>query len=110
MKSAIIAKQFDIGGRVFSLEGMTEGNVNDTYLAIYRKVFSETRTVIQWINTYVFLEPDKLMKNMHRVTAIVRTMQMSRKADNQRNGSHFLSYIGRSFILYKYFPYLSSVI
>ncbi len=68
MQSALIAKQFAVEGRVFSCEDMKEGNVNDTYLAIYRTVFSESRAVIQRINTYVFKEPDKLMENIHRVT------------------------------------------
>ena len=42
----MIAKLFDIEGRVFFIEGMKEGNVNYSYLAIYRSVFSETRAII----------------------------------------------------------------
>ncbi|MBO7619845.1 MAG: phosphotransferase [Victivallales bacterium] len=81
MKSAFIAKQFDIEGRVFSCEALIEGNVNDTYLAIYRTVFSETRAVIQRINTYVFKEPDKLMENMHRVTEHVHKVYEAEQDD-----------------------------
>ena len=81
MKSAFIARQFDINGRVFSCEGMLEGNVNDTYLAIFRTVFAETRAVIQRINTYVFKEPDKLMENMHRVTEHVHKVYEAEQDD-----------------------------
>ena len=81
MISAIIAKQFDVEGRVFSCEAMVEGNVNDTYLAIYRTVFAETRAVIQRINTYVFREPDKLMENMHRVTEHVHAVYEAEQDD-----------------------------
>ena len=42
MKSALISKQFQIDGRLFDIQGMSFGNVNDTYLAIYWKVFWET--------------------------------------------------------------------
>jgi hypothetical protein len=64
MKSALIAKQFAIDGRLFDIQSMTAGNVNDTYLAIYRTVFSETRAVIQRINTYVFKNPAERMENI----------------------------------------------
>lgn len=71
MKSAFIARQFDIKGRLFTIEPLHSGNVNDTYLAIYRTVFSETRAIIQRINTYVFKRPDELMENIRFVTAHV---------------------------------------
>ncbi len=71
MKSAFVANQFNIEGRLFTIEPLSSGNVNDTYLAIYRTVFSEARIVIQRINTYVFKEPEKLMENIRFVTSHV---------------------------------------
>ena len=68
MLSAIIAQQFNIEGRVFSVEPLGHGNVNDTYIVIYRTVFSEQRIVLQRINTKVFQKPDELMENIHCVT------------------------------------------
>ncbi len=71
MKRAYIAKRFDIEGQLFDVHSMNSGNVNDTYLAIYRTVFSETRAVIQRINTYVFKKPEELMENIRFVTTHV---------------------------------------
>ena len=81
MQSAIIANQFNLEGRVFSVDALCSGNVNDTYLAIYRTVFSEMRTVIQKINTYVFKNPDQLMENMHLVTEHVHKVYEAEQDD-----------------------------
>ena len=84
MKSALIAKQFDIDGRLFDIQAMTAGNVNDTYLAIYRTVFSETRAVIQRINTYVFKNPAELMENIRFVTAHVHQVYENEQDEADR--------------------------
>ena len=84
MKSALIAKQFDIDGRLFDIQSMTAGNVNDTYLAIYRTVFSETRAVIQRINTYVFKNPAELMENIRFVTAHVHQVYENEQDEADR--------------------------
>ena len=68
MISAIIAQQFDIEGYLVSIEPLGSGNVNDTYIAIFRTVFDEHKVVIQRINKTVFTKPEELMQNMHLVT------------------------------------------
>ena len=68
MISAIIAQQFDIEGYLVSVEPLGSGNVNDTYIAIFRTVFDEHKVVIQRINKTVFTKPEELMQNMHLVT------------------------------------------
>ena len=68
MISAIIAQQFDIEGYLVSVEPLGSGNVNDTYIAIFRTVFDEHKVVIQRINKTVFTNPVELMQNMHLVT------------------------------------------
>ena len=45
-----------------------DGNVNDTYLAIFRTTFSEERFILQRINKNVFPNPEFIMENMKRVT------------------------------------------
>ena len=84
MKSALISKQFQIDGRLFDIQGMTSGNVNDTYLAIYRTVFSEARAVIQRINTYVFKNPAELMENIRFVTAHVHQVYENEQDETDR--------------------------
>lgn len=71
MRASIMAQRFQVGGRLVSVEGTGSGNVNDTYLAIFRTVFSEERFILQRINSRVFKEPAKVMANMHYVTSFV---------------------------------------
>ncbi len=68
MKSAKIAREFNVDGWLVSATSLSQGNVNDTYLVIFRTVFSEEKIVLQRINRNVFREPEKLMENMHTVT------------------------------------------
>lgn len=84
MRSAIIAQQFAVDGRVFSVEPLGQGNVNDTYLAIYRTVFSEQRIVLQRINRNVFKDPVKVMENMHAVTEHVHDVYLREQDESDR--------------------------
>ena len=44
------------------------GNVNDTYLAIFRTTFSEERFILQRLNRNVFPSPESVVRNMKVVT------------------------------------------
>ena len=68
MKAALMAQQFDVAGRLVTVESHGDGNVNDTYLAIFRTTFSEERFILQRINTRVFPHPEYIMENMRAVT------------------------------------------
>lgn len=68
MKAALIAQKFDVAGRLVTVEPHGSGNVNDTYIAIFRTTFSEERFVLQKINTRVFPHPKHIMENMRLVT------------------------------------------
>lgn len=68
MRAALIARQFDVPGRLVSVEPYGSGNVNDTYLAIFRTTFSEQRFVVQRIRKSVFPEPEAIMQNMRVLT------------------------------------------
>lgn len=68
MKAALIAPKFDVAGRLVTVEHTGEGNVNDTYLAIFRTTFSEERIILQQINKRVFSRPEYIMENMRVVT------------------------------------------
>lgn len=62
------AEQFDIAGRLVTINAHGSGNVNDTYLAVFRTTFSEERVIIQRINRRVFSHPEWIMANMKVVT------------------------------------------
>jgi Ser/Thr protein kinase RdoA (MazF antagonist) len=68
MKAALIAPKFDVAGRLVTVENTGEGNVNDTYLTVFRTTFSEERFILQRINKRVFPRPEYIMENMRRVT------------------------------------------
>jgi len=68
MKAALMARQFDVAGRLVTVEATGSGNVNDTFTAIFRTTFSEQRFILQQINTRVFPKPEALMENMRIVT------------------------------------------
>lgn len=68
MRPAHIARQFDVQGRLVSVEPYGSGNVNDTYLAIFRTTFSEQRFVLQRIRRAVFPDPAAIMQNMRVLT------------------------------------------
>ncbi len=68
MKAALMAPKFDVAGRLVTVENTGEGNVNDTYLAIFRTTFSEERFILQRINQHVFPKPEYIMENMRVVT------------------------------------------
>lgn len=63
-----IAEQFDVAGQLASMRPTGSGNVNDTYLAVFRTHFSEERIIIQRINNRVFHHPEWIMENMSILT------------------------------------------
>jgi len=68
MKAALMAQQFDVAGRLVTVASTGMGNVNDTYLAIFRTTFSEERFILQRINRRVFPAPEVIMENMRLIT------------------------------------------
>jgi len=68
MKPAKIAEQFKVSGVLASIRPTGSGNVNDTYLAVFRTHFSEERIIIQRVNSHVFAHPEWIMENMSILT------------------------------------------
>jgi len=68
MELSILINKFNIKGRLVALQPFGNGNINDTFLAIYRNTFSETQVILQRINRAVFPCPEDIMLNMHEVT------------------------------------------
>ena len=68
MNAAAMAVQFSVDGRPVSVRPTGSGNVNDTYLAIFRTTSSEERFILQRINGKVFADPALIMQNLKVVT------------------------------------------
>lgn len=64
-----IIEQFDIDGILNDISCKNNGNINKTYMATYKMNNGETKKFIfQKINTTVFKEPYKLMRNIENIT------------------------------------------
>lgn len=77
-----VISNFNIKGELVEVSGIDTGNINNTYVAtllvdgIYKKY------LVQRINTTVFTEPYKLMKNIEGVTSYLKR-QMAKVKDNK---------------------------
>ena len=80
MDPAAVAKQFAVQGRLVQVQPTGSGNVNETYLAIFRTHFNEERLIIQRINRRVFPNPAWIIENMRVVTDHVH-QRLEREAD-----------------------------
>ncbi|MDZ8120055.1 aminoglycoside phosphotransferase family protein [Pontiella sp. NLcol2] len=68
MKPAQIAEVFEVPGQLVRIRPEGNGNVNDTYLAVFRTHFSEERIIVQRVNKHVFKKPEWIMENMSILT------------------------------------------
>lgn len=68
MDLSLLIGEFDIQGRLVTLVPFGNGNINDTYLAVYRNTFTETQVILQRVNRSVFPKPESIMSNMHAIT------------------------------------------
>ncbi|HNX52368.1 MAG TPA: aminoglycoside phosphotransferase family protein [Pontiellaceae bacterium] len=69
MNPVKIAEQFVVSGQLASIRPTGSGNVNDTYLAVFRTHFSEERIIIQCISQRVFHHPEWIMENLSILTS-----------------------------------------
>ena len=68
MELSILVNLFNVKGRLVALQPFGNGNIHDTYLAIYRNTFTETQVILQRVNEKVFPKPEVIMSNMHEIT------------------------------------------
>lgn len=77
-----ILSKFNIEGELVNVTQNNSGNINKTFVAAFkRKDGTEKKYLIQKINTTVFTEPYKLMKNIEGVTSYLKR-QMIKSGDN----------------------------
>lgn len=77
---ADIARRFSVPGRLAVVRLLGSGNVNDTYLAVFRTTVDERRIVLQRINRNVFRRPETIMENLRAITAHILP-RLEREAD-----------------------------
>lgn len=77
-----ILEKYNIDGELVDYKKNNSGIINKTYVATFRgKDGTEKKYLIQKINTKVFTEPYKLMKNIEGVTAYLKK-QLIKTGDN----------------------------
>ncbi len=79
-----ILLQFQLEGRLIDVALYGSGHIHDTFLSRYLKDGRETRYIHQWINHFVFKQPDKVMENIVRVTEFSRQEIQKRGGDPLR--------------------------
>jgi len=84
MNLSQVAEQFNVDGRIVTIKPTGSGNVNDTYLAVFRTTFSEQRFIIQRINSNVFPRPEWIMENLSILTNHVHKRLMAEADDADR--------------------------
>lgn len=68
-----IVNKFNIKGKLVKVETNDSGNINNTYVATFLEDDATNKKyLIQKINTTVFTEPYKLMKNIESVTSYLK--------------------------------------
>ena len=68
MELALLVNRFNVKGRLVTLVPFGNGNINDTFLAVFRNTFTETQLILQRVNRNVFPRPEQIMANMHAIT------------------------------------------
>ena len=68
MNLSVMVNEFSVNGRLVTLVPFGSGNINDTFLAVFRNTFTETQVVLQRVNRRVFPRPEEIMSNMHAIT------------------------------------------
>jgi len=90
MRSVIHHKLRDVVDH-FQIEGLYlgaipcgSGHINDTYVSSFEVGKNEIHYIHQWINHNIFKEPEKLMKNIERVTCYARDQVIAKGGNPAR--------------------------
>jgi Ser/Thr protein kinase RdoA (MazF antagonist) len=80
-----VLPEFQFEGKYRSVEELHSGNINFTYHLIYQADEGERHYTLQYINSYVFKEPAKVMHNIERVTGHLRDRLIAERMDPKRH-------------------------
>jgi len=67
-----ILENYNIKGKLIKIEDNNSGNINKTFVATFVDNKIEKKYLVQKINTTVFTEPYKLMKNIEGITSFIK--------------------------------------
>ena len=81
---SLVLENFDINGKLISVEPYGEGHINRTYLAVYDVNGKTKRYILQKINSVLFNPVEKLMQNIVAVTEFNRAKIIENGGDPDR--------------------------
>ena len=81
MELAVLINHFAVKGRLVTINPTGTGNVNDTFLAIFRNTCHEDQIILQRINRNVFPRPQTIMENLRVLSEHVHP-KLEREADS----------------------------
>ena len=80
-----ICSQFDIGGEYLGCEENFTGNINNTFKVTFMRDGEIKEYILQRINKRVFIEPEKVMENIVRITEHIRAKVKERNESTRTN-------------------------
>lgn len=86
----IIALKFGISGELTNFSKFGNGNINGTYILEFDNDGKAEKYILQKINTEVFKDPFKLMKNIKGVTEHIKKYYSDKGFDSSRRTLEFL--------------------
>lgn len=78
-------KEFKLDGTPTGCVAYGNGHINDTFVVLSNNGKIQRRYILQAVNNNVFKEPEKVMKNIEKVTSF-----LSSKTDDERNVMHLV--------------------
>ena len=64
MRADLIATQFEVPGRLLSIRAVGSGNINDTFLGVFKADIGNFCIIIQRIRKSIFPQPEIIMQNL----------------------------------------------
>lgn len=84
-----LCRKFGIEGEYRSYEKMTSGHINKTYKVYFFRDGELKDYILQGVNTYVFKNPEEVMRNIISVTEYIRKKIKSTGVGAKRNVLHY---------------------
>jgi hypothetical protein len=80
-----VLPEFQFEGKYQSVEELHSGNINSTYHLVYLTGGGERHYTLQHINSYVFKDPVKVMRNIERVTGHLKDRLLAENMEPKRH-------------------------
>ncbi len=84
MRADLIASEFSLPGLPVAVRPFGSGNINDTYLAIFRDGRNEQPAIIQKIRRKIFPEPAAVMHNLRVLSEHLQKSLVANAAESDR--------------------------